>query len=460
VRAGDLCTERWRHEEIRERLEKVHPGLQDKMRYADGGILDQQPLGRALETLHVLVRAMGPTELHRLLFDPDRRILFIEPDPPQVDLRSEHEQEPSAFDNLSRSLRLWSLSSSPQFAVNGEMDNNRRQVRLLSVVADLAEAMARSADETPFIASWAETGSGQSTPETVPPWLGEAIERFYAWLTEPARNLGALLATPTTSAVQQRALKDWVAMLERLRDAYLRLGAGHDGGRRQATLRQMHLDLAGRLGIHAPWTLVDWVSPPDPAGQLWGEQVVHFGGFLSARFLRHDYQAGRAYANHWLTQVVPQWANPTAPVPPAATNVGITPWLLLGNTFPLLRMGRRLLRDIGASMGLGYRAATAWSHILSLGAAVSLAAGLAWLWNAWSQMLFHGSTTDPLVVQQPLWIMWGMSAILFLLGGFVVHTVLAGLWRRLRALWRPQPVAGQPVDSDSAIEGRRQRFPL
>jgi predicted acylesterase/phospholipase RssA len=402
-----LLEEAWENNALLEQLYRQDPTLQPKMRYADGGILDEQPLERAISMLPWVTGGKGEAGAQTLVYDPRRCLLFIEPDPPATSLDALKAGTPQSwFTTFTRAVRLWTLSASPHTSQKRILSTNRRQERLMAFLADLARRM-REEGRLPSVRAAVEqfrvaypelaalqrydiaSGGLGETPGLIDPGLfKQAVHAFYDWLTDGARfdeDLEWLDHLPPGRVRDVHATVR--GQLVQLREAYLSL-EGVDPtapGRHQATLREVHASLAESLGLATPWVSLQEITPEDPRQMLKGEEIIHFGGFFSAEFLKHDFEVGRYYAHLWLSEAVPGYTTPDPPQRPPVTEDGLSWWLFWQNRGPLWRMTGRLVAALLETAGLTYGGAgqllvrlLAWALVLSAVHGLLLLAG-AWL---------------------------------------------------------------------------------
>jgi predicted acylesterase/phospholipase RssA len=401
-----LLEEFWENDPLLERLHRLDPSLQPKMRYADGGILDEQPMERAITLLPYVTGGQGEAGLETLVYDPRRCLLFVEPDPPATSLDALKAGTPQSwFAAFTRSLRLLTLSASPVTSQKRVVSANTRQERLFHFLSDLArrmreeslvptvqqilgqfrQAYPESALPQPRLASG---GLGEPSGLIDPILYQRAIRQFYQWLRDEVRfqeELRWLDQLPPGRI--KEAHKQVRAALVELREAYLSL-EGVDPvapGRYQAVLEEVHASLAESLGLSQPWVALHQITPDDPRQMLKGEEIIHFGGFFSEEFLRHDFEVGRYYAHQWLTEAIPGYAPSDPPVMPPVSDGGLNWRLLWANRGPLWRIAGRLVAVTLEEAGLiyggpGQLIATLlwWSLLLSLAHGILLVAG-AWL---------------------------------------------------------------------------------
>ncbi|HYG60774.1 MAG TPA: patatin-like phospholipase family protein [Symbiobacteriaceae bacterium] len=451
IRIPGLLEEVWENEALLERLDRMDPAVQPKMRYADGGILDEEPLERAISMLPLVTGRTGEAGIETLVYDPRRCLLFIEPDPPATSLDSlKAGTQHSWFDTFTRGIRLWTLSASPVTSQRRVLTTNKRQELLLRFLADLARRMREDGDvfttdqayrqfqtAYPNVDGIRQVGRGAGglgeAPGLIDPKIfTEAVHRFYSWLVDDrvfARDMAWLDSRPP-GRIKDVHTNVRSALLE-LRNAYTALH-GVDPispGRHQAVLEEVHAALAESLGLAQPWVALHEITPDDPRQDLKGEEMVHFGGFFSEEFLQHDFQVGRYYAHLWLKEAVPEYSTPEQPERPPATEDGLNWRILWQNRSALSRMASRLVAVLMELVGLSYGGMgqllvrlLGWSLLFSLihGVLLLIGAWLGWIRFAPEYKRFR------------FWLLMGTSFFpLFL--GLVVGLAFRG--EVLRTIW-------------------------
>lgn len=400
LRAPGPVAEHWENDPLLADLNRRHPGLQARMRFADGGIMDNQPLERAMGSLIRVTGGPGEAGPEALVFDPRRCFIFVEPDPPVTALEEVRGAQMGLFTAMGRALRLLNIASSPYVSRRRVLADNGRIVRLLEFLAVLGQRMregfrpgsaaaAAAAVARLFAAAGAEAGvephrAAGDEPGAIPPAeFLPAVRAFYRWLADAERSEADLSYMERIGA--RRLAQEQAPMgqaLRQLRAAYLGLAGldPADPGRYQRILEEAHATLALSLGLNRPWVLLSYIAPADPRLLLRGEEANHFGGFFSRDFLRHDFAVGRHYARQWLAAVLPAWLPPGAVPPPRPAPDGITWRTIVDNLGPLQRMTGRLIVAAGwPQLSTGRRALVHAAYgVLGVSAAASLLWALAW----------------------------------------------------------------------------------
>ncbi len=451
-----LLEEFWENDPLLEELHAMDPSLQPHMRYADGGILDEQPVERAIAALPLVTGGRGEAGVETLVYDPRRCILFIEPDPPATALdalRTGTRQ--TWFHTFTRAIRLWTLSASPHGSERRVLAMNRRQEKLFHFLADLARQMREEGlVSTVQTALWAfrathpDVGGAQPfryTAGTVgeapgllnPELFRQAIHAFYQWLTDDRRFLRDLQWLERRPAGRVRDVhQPVVAALLDLREAYRALKGVDPTApeRHQEVLEEVHASLAQSLGLSQPWVALHEITPEDPRQMLKGEEIVHFGGFFSKEFLQHDFEVGRYYAHLWLQEAVPDALPTDPPAKPPETEDGLNWRLLWQNRLPLMRMVGRITGALLETAGLKYAGGgqllvrlLGWSLVLSLVHTILL------IISAW----FGWLTFPPQYQEFRFWVLLASSLFPLVIGIFIGLTlrsdgVQASRGRRLR----------------------------
>lgn len=402
-----LLEEIWENEALLEKLHREDPTVQPKMRYADGGILDEQPVERAISMLPMVTGGNGEVGVESLVYDPRRCLLFIEPDPPATSLDAlKAGTQQSWWATSTRAIRLWTLSASPHTSQRRALTVNRRQERLFSFLAGLARRMREerqtmSVNQALHQFSLIDKGfrvrrmpgAGLTdAPGLVDPGLyKQAIHELYRWLIDDQRfyHDRSWLDKLPPGRFRNAHNSLWAALIE-LREAYIAL-EGVDPtspGRFQTVLEEVHGSLAESLGLAQPWVALHEITPDNPKKTLKGEELIHFGGFFSRAFLEHDYEVGRYYAHLWLKEALPGYSTPNEPQQPPITQDGLDWRLIWQNRVPLWRMAGRIMGVALEAIGLPYEGSAqvivrllGWSLLLSLlhGVALLVAAWLGWI---------------------------------------------------------------------------------
>jgi predicted acylesterase/phospholipase RssA len=442
-----LLEEEWENSALLEQLNRQDPSLQPQMRYADGGILDEQPLERAVSMLPWVTGGKGEAGPETLVYDPRRCLLFIEPDPPATSMDGlKAGTRQSWFATTTRAVKLWSLSASPLTSQKRVANSNRRVERLMAFLANLGRRMReerrlpsvpgalqqfRTAfPEMSHLEQYLATDDFPETPGQIDPdRFSEAVQTFYDWLADGERfqrDLDWLDHLPPGRA--RDAHNSVRAQLLELREAYLSL-RGVDPtapGRYQAVLQEVHVSLARSLGLSTPWIALHQITPEDPKQMLQGEEIIHFGGFFSKKFLRHDFEVGRYYAHLWLTQAVPGYQSPTPPQKPPVTADGLHFGLFWQNRGPLWRMTGRVAAALLEAAGLAYGGAgqllvrlLGWTLLLSAVHGLLLLIGA---WVGWIRFA-------PEYQRFRFWILMG-SSLFPLAFGLFLGLALRTQWAR------------------------------
>ena len=395
-----LLEEVWENEPLLQKLHELDPSVQPKMRYADGGILDEQPVERAVSMLPLVTGGRGEAGVQTLVYDPRRCLLFIEPDPPATSLDAlKAGTRQSWFATFTRAVRLWTLSASPHTSQKQALTMNRRQERLFNFLAGLARRMREERQTMSAHQAFQQfrqmdrvTSRITDAQSLVEPGLyQQAIHEFYLWLTDENRFnqdrewLGRL----PPGRIREVHTSVWAALIE-LREAYIAL-EGVDPtspGRFQAVLEEVHGSLADSLGLAQPWVALHEITPDNPKNVLKGEELIHFGGFFSREFLEHDYEVGRYYAHLWLKEAIADYTTPDEPQEPPITQDGLDWRLIWQNRRPLWRMAGRIIGVALEAIGLPYEGSAqmmvrllGWTLLFSAihGVALLIAAWLGWI---------------------------------------------------------------------------------
>ncbi|MGE5673432.1 MAG: patatin-like phospholipase family protein [Mycobacterium leprae] len=447
IRAPGLVEECWENDALHQRLDELDPTLQPKMRYADGGILDDHPMERAIKELPFVMGGDEIADRERLVYDPRRCVLFVEPVPPVTSMEALRAGTPQTWlAALGRAARLWTLGASPITSARRLLAANKRQERLFQFLSDLARRMAEEGDMPevsralrqyqlmyPGLDVLQRVGTtddeGDENLGLLDPELYQAaIHAFYRWLVSDWQYDAdqQWLRTHASGRLKESHSSVQSALAE-LREAYMAL-EGLDPNRpyrHQAVLEEVHIELAESLGLAQPWIALQRITPEDPKQMLKGEGIAHFGGFFSREFLRHDYEVGRYYAYLWLKEVVPGFVPPEGTPSLPKVDGGLDVRLLWQNRAPLWRCAGRLVAVLLEAMGLRYASdgqlmmkLLGWSLLLSTIHAIVLWIGA---WVGW--------VTFPTQYQSiRFWLLAGSGLFPLTLG------LLLGLTLRIRPL--------------------------
>ena len=230
---------------------------QKSYHYSDGGIVNNQPLSRAIEMVNYLP-ASNPEE------DFERVFLVIDPAPPGEQQETE---QLSPFDVAARAV--WTIP---------------RNQTLYKDLLLLEKVNRRITWKNSFVSTMADLWNNFSIPEqkaAVLDGLSKEVARF-----KGEKILGM------DSAQYLRSEQ------ERIRNAYKKeLGRvkNRDLFIKYCYLLEQVADLRNKREI-----TVEMISPMDAEKELAGVIFGNFGGFLSSGFMKHDYNVGRTYAKRWL----------------------------------------------------------------------------------------------------------------------------------------------------------------
>ncbi len=225
--------------------------------YADGGIVNNQPLNRAIELVSELPDT-SPAEEYERIF------LVVDPAPPGEELWGGNS---SAFDVAARAV--WTIP---------------RNQTLYKDLLLLEKVNRRVRWKNSFVAVMADIWNTQAIPQEKEGIL-DGLSREVA-LFKGEKILGIDPA---------EYLK---AEEERIRCAYRNeIGRVHN---RDLFIKYCYLleqvaDLRNKQDI-----TVEMIAPRDAEKELAGVIFGNFGGFLGTGFMAHDYNVGRTYARRWL----------------------------------------------------------------------------------------------------------------------------------------------------------------
>ena len=227
--------------------------------YSDGGIVNNQPLNRAIEMVSELPDT-SPGE------DYERVFLVVDPAPPEEE---QWDGKSGAFDVAARAV--WTIP---------------RNQTLYKDLLLLEKINRRIHWKNSFVAAMADIWNTQRIPQ------------------EKAGVLDGLCREVALFKGQKILGMDpgdyLKAEAERIRNAY-RNEIGQVRNRelfiKYCYLLEQVADLRNKQDI-----TVEMIAPRDAQKELAGVIFGNFGGFLGSGFMKHDYNVGRTYARRWLSK--------------------------------------------------------------------------------------------------------------------------------------------------------------
>ncbi len=230
--------------------------------YADGGIVNNQPLNRAIEVVNDLPADDRETSLE---MGNERVFLVIDPSPPEGD--PIHREGFSVFNVVSRAV--WTIP---------------RNQTLYKDLLLLEKVNRRIMWKNSFVSTLAGIWNSLRITE-------EQSRAFDKLCQEVARFKGKTILGVEPDAYLETEKK-------RIRNAYrseIASVTDADSFVKYCFLLEQVADLRNKQQV-----TVEMISPLDPEKELAGVIFGNFGGFLDAGFIKHDFNVGRTYALRWL----------------------------------------------------------------------------------------------------------------------------------------------------------------
>jgi predicted acylesterase/phospholipase RssA len=264
---------------------ELGPGTCTQLRYTDGGVLNNMPLGQAANAMRALRGTVSAME--------DRVYILIEPDPERVTpsgTREVYDSSKSAgvrdedtpllgvLDEVYHALREQSFMMD---VLESQKVNRRIEARnkfLLNLIADATNALEEAS------ASLRE----DETRQQLAGFLGKRVSQH---------TVDAVLTQYHDQTIQDKALQDALASIRPERKNLFLL---------QVALSDFIADL------HLKGTIRIERIFPAPSARLAGAMIGHFGGFLDPLRMRHDFLRGAEDAFVWLTRLADyrDWPTP------------------------------------------------------------------------------------------------------------------------------------------------------
>lgn len=229
--------------------------------YSDGGIVNNQPLNKAIEIVNDLPVTNGGNGFERVF-------LVVDPSPPTGDNAGVPENY-RVSDVVAKAL--WTIPRNQDLfrdLLVLEKVNRRLKWKnsFVSATADIWDYMHLSRDRERAI---------NELCNEVAVFKGQKILGI-----DPAQYL-------KTEA--QRIRSSYKEELSRVKDP--------DSFVKYCFLLEQVADLRNKQEI-----AVEMIKPENPEKELAGVIFGNFGGFLDTRFMKHDFEVGRTYARRWLNQ--------------------------------------------------------------------------------------------------------------------------------------------------------------
>lgn len=292
----------------------AHSTADSPLYFSDGGTVDNRPILKILEygiglrawmdthPGHSFVTpndlAFQPQDLTYAghLIDPDRMLLFIEPDPK---LRDNSDDPASAqdFDTfLGGSFRALQVRARAEPNYKDLLwvgEANRSLVGTLQDLTEWGRLQLHLGTEGFRLSSAAE---GQLQPEATGDeevGLIQAIETFFATWVEGDAWASAALQHVAKQDGKWRPLAELEQTVVNLKSVYRQVPAKH----KPAFQAQMARYLQRRGSGGHRWIYLDRIAPE--TRQPLGRTLMHFGGFIDPKWMEYDFLLGRATALDW-----------------------------------------------------------------------------------------------------------------------------------------------------------------
>lgn len=273
--------------------------------YSDGGIVNNQPLNKAIEIVNDLPFNNSNEVVERLF-------LVVDPAPPA---ESHAGNDYGVFDVLSKAV--WTIP---------------RNQTLFKDLLFLEKVNRRIRWKNAFVSTLADIWNGTKLTTENRHSLDRLCQEIAAFKGKTMLGIDA-----------DRYLK---YEEDRIRNSYKTetLKAGDDESFiKYCFLLEHTADLRNKQEVS-----VEMISPQDPVRELAGEIYGNFGGFLDTGFMKHDYNVGRTYARRWLNKETSLNRLVRFEEPELSLKVRYTVFQkLLDNSMPLL------IEDIGPKLFMG-----------------------------------------------------------------------------------------------------------
>lgn len=226
--------------------------------YSDGGIVNNQPLNKAIEIVNDLPFNNSNEVVERLF-------LVVDPAPPAASLAG---NDYSVFDVLSKAV--WTIP---------------RNQTLFKDLLFLEKVNRRIRWKNAFVWTLADIWNGTKiTPDN-----RQSLDRL-------CQEIAAFKGKTMLGIHADRYLQ---YEYDRIRSSYENEipKAADEDFIKCCFLLEHTADLRNKQEVS-----VEMISPQDPVKELAGEIYGNFGGFLDTSFMKHDYNVGRTYARRWLNK--------------------------------------------------------------------------------------------------------------------------------------------------------------
>lgn len=224
--------------------------------YSDGGIVNNQPLNRAIEIVNEL-----PDENS----GGQRVFLVIDPAPPGEDLGDSNGY--GVFDVVAKAV--WTIP---------------RNQTLYKDLLLLEKVNRRINWKNKFVSAMVDMWNSGTIPAEKAKMLDDLCREVARFKGQTILNMDPARYLNTE--------------LERIRSAYpaeVTRAANPQLFTKYCYLLEQVADLRNKQEI-----AVEMITPEDAEKELAGVIFGNFGGFLNSEFMKHDYNVGRIYARRWL----------------------------------------------------------------------------------------------------------------------------------------------------------------
>lgn len=226
--------------------------------YSDGGIVNNQPLNKAIEIVNDLPFSNSDEVVERLF-------LVVDPAPPA---ETHGGDDYSLFDVVSKAV--WTIP---------------RNQTLFKDLLFLEKVNRRIRWKNAFVSTLADIWNGTKlTPEN-----RQSLDRL-------CQEIAAFKGKTMLGIDADRYIK---YEYDRIRNSYNNelMKAVDEDFIKYCFLLEHTADLRNKQEVS-----VEMIRPQDPVRELAGEIYGNFGGFLDTGFMKHDYNVGRTYARRWLNK--------------------------------------------------------------------------------------------------------------------------------------------------------------
>lgn len=230
--------------------------------YSDGGIVNNQPLNKAIEVVNDLPIINSGNGSERVF-------LVVDPSPPKAGgIRKE---DYGVFDVVSKAV--WTIP---------------RNQTLYKDLLILEKVNRRLRWKNSFVSAMADIweGGGISAEQT------QALDRLCRDVAVfKGQTMLGLKPLVFLQAEEDRIRNAYRAEIQKVRDP--------ESFIKYCFLLEHVADLRNKHEVS-----VEMISPQNPEQELAGVIFGNFGGFLDSGFMKHDFNVGRSYAKRWMNKEV------------------------------------------------------------------------------------------------------------------------------------------------------------